>query len=160
MCSSCNRNAWVQIVHYVVNQQSNLKETFKSYTSSKAHSYVFCLFLKIFSSSFWSREQWSVFDETSCWNASHQCSCSSADFHAALCSSCTVFHISVVWNGLCRAHPNNRKVVRLTFPTAFICKSSLSHPPWDFVLESWSVGALAIPIQTQHLNHTSGIFVA
>lgn len=140
-----------------MSQQRNLKETFKSYTSSKAHPYVFCLFLKIFSSSFWSREQWSVFDETSCWNASHQCSCSSADFHAALCSSCTVFHISVVRNGLCRAHPNNRKVVRLTFSTAFIYKRVLFLIP-NFVMESWSVGALTITIQNQHLNHTSGIF--
>lgn len=84
--------------------------------------------LKFFSSSFQSGEQWSAFDETSCWNASHQCSCSSADFCAALCSSCTVFHISVVQNGLCWAHPSNRKVVRFTFPTAFICKSSFSSP--------------------------------
>lgn len=140
MCSSYNWNARVQIVHYVVNQQNNLKETFKYCTSSKAHSYIFWIFLKFFSSSFQSREQWSVFDETSCWNASHQCSCSSADFHAALGSSCTVFHISVVRNGLCRAHPKNRKVVRLTFPTAFICKSSFSHPKSYLVLESWKCG--------------------
>lgn len=135
MCSSCSQNTWVQIVHNVVNQQSNLKETFKFNTSSKARSYLFYLFLKFFSSSFQSGEQWSVFDKASCWNASHQCSCSSAGFHAALGSSCTVFHISVVRNWLCRAHPNNRKVVRLPFPTAFICKRVLFLIPNDTL--SW-----------------------
>lgn len=140
--------------------KANWRKLLKYYTPGKAHSYVFCLFLKIFSSSFQSRKQWSVCDETSCWNASHQCSCSSAGLCAALCSSCTVFHISVVQNGPCRAHPNNRKVVRLTFPSAFICKRVLFLTPNDNL--SWKPGVwvdLDIPIQN-HLNHAMGTFVA
>lgn len=92
-------------------------------------------------------EQGSVFEETSCWNASHQCSCSSADLRAAVCASCTVFHIAVVWNGLCSAHPNNRKVVSLSFPTVFIYKRVLFRIPNDTL--SWKVG-----VWVEHTGHS------
>jgi len=39
--SVCNWKAHVQIVCYLVNQQNNLKETFKYYTASKADGYMF-----------------------------------------------------------------------------------------------------------------------
>lgn len=94
--------------------------------------------------SFQSREQGIVSEETSCWNALHQCGCSSADLCAAVCAACTIFHITVVWNRLCSAHPSNRKVGSIYFP-AFCKDSSLSHPQWHFVLESWSVGEIHWP---------------
>lgn len=137
------------------------KATWRKLLYSKVHNYIHCLFLTFFSSSFQSREQWSVFDETSCWNASHQCSCSSADFHAALCSSCTVSHISVVWNGLCRVPPNDRKVVRLPFPTAFICKSVLFLIPNDTLSWKLKCGWISYsyikPTFKSHLRHFCGL---
>lgn len=77
-------------------------------------------------SSFQSREQGSVFEESSCWN------------RAAVCASCALFHVPVVQNGLCSAHPNNRKVVSLSFLTVFIYKRVLFLIPSDAL--SWKVG--------------------
>lgn len=106
--------------------KSNWKETYKYTQPAKlAAAFFFCLF---FCPLFQIREQGRVFEEASCRNASHQCSCSSAVLHAAVRASCTVFPIPVVWNRLRSAHPDNRKVVSLSFPTVFICKSSRSHP--------------------------------
>lgn len=160
MCSGCNWNACVLIICYLVNQQNNLKETFEYYTASRADYYTFCAFsFSFLPSSFQSREKGSIFGETSCWNASHQCSCSSADLRAPVCASCTIFHIPVVRDRLRSTHPNNRKVVSLAFPTVFIYKRALFLIPNDTL--SWKAGVwVEHTTWKQHSNHTSDVFVA
>lgn len=129
-----------QPVYSLVKQQSNLKETFKYTQPAKlAAAFFFCLF---FCPLFQIRNQGRVFEEASCRNASHQCSCSSAVLHAAVRASCAVFPIPVVWNRLRSAHPDNRKVVSLSFPTVLISEFSFFIPnalcpgEWECVAHS------------------------
>lgn len=125
MCSGSNRNACVQLVYCLVNQQNNLKETLKDYIANKADGCIFCLFFFFpFLFSEWRAGR--IFEESSCWNC------------AAVCASCALFHIPVVQNGLCSAHPNHRKVVSLSFFTVFIYKRVLFLIPNDAL--SWKVG--------------------